>query len=132
MTTRRQVNHQLDILHYQQGTKEKQRILRELLDHQVNEKVLAKEKERLYKDEKELATSKQMLKAVHPVIAHKTAVARSPPRNPKLVDNPDQMEISLAETKGRPGHDMQDHDGLLHDEVSRLYHIVNRNERLQY
>ena len=32
--------------------------MKELLDHQVNEKVIRKEKDRLYKDEKELATSK--------------------------------------------------------------------------
>jgi hypothetical protein len=43
---------------FQQISKEKQRLMKELLDHQVNEKVIRKEKDRLYKDEKELATSK--------------------------------------------------------------------------
>ena len=72
-----------------------------------------------------------MLRAVHPTIAMNTAVNKSPLKNPKLIDNPDQCEIVYAKEKGDRA-EMGNDDALLHKEVNRLYHIVNRQERQKY
>lgn len=113
--------------------KEKQKLLKELLDHQVNQKAIAREKERLYKDEKELATSKQMLKQLNPLIAANTAVSLSPhpPRHEKILDQVDLDKKNFAGAKGHPIEMGADH-AILEDEVNRLYQIANRNQGKQF
>ena len=70
LTTIRQVRHYEDNQRRIEQERQKKAALRADLERQMQAKVFKRERERLYMDEKELVTSKGILKAVGHVVPH--------------------------------------------------------------